>query len=636
MFIAPLTAPPTASSMLTSTSLSACLQNDDLPRDAMLCPGDALNAANLHQLLNAALPDKSRHKAAGWFDQTDFLLTRSHVDEDQDAYHNALFITIWKRWDFWLALPQDDAAPARANALTQAWTRLRHRAPPPLVDGLLRQFRSYDSAGQPGDWQPLQEAHAPAQALPACLQAWRQVIGYWRLAEGQRRAGRPLRDQLHATLTPARVQALTLLPIFTARYNDWSNPERNGWWEDEVWIGARQPGQREGRQWGRVLKLSWRNGPDAPGDEEDDAHACYQIDVTGSDAPPEGTAHPPGLRISYSQRQSDARVPLPLHAVPHMARLLGLFIHLEHRLQLAHARDLQALLTDAAMHDMPPPPALPRMPPFAAHETDAEVLGAQIMALSQDWQALGRAHAARMREHWERPPASSMQADEQHTPAPPADPRSAQAVAMLQLARAVHALADADLSGRFHRRFAFAPQAFAHLAARHGRAVDRLQWQADGRLLAHVAAADAGQAGAWWAVSADGWAITPAPAPAPDAAPEPQARSKDLLTAAPGKAADLAAPNTVAHGLNVYGDDQGDLHGMTEDGRAIWRHHVGGAILALAASADGNLLAVGTAGGYLVLLRKGSGTDPHLASTSRYYELRRFIFWRDAPGQLAW
>ena len=50
-------------------------------------------------------------------------------------------------------------------------------------------------------------------------------------------------------------------------------------------------------------------------------------------------------------------------------------------------------------------------------------------------------------------------------------------------------------------------------------------------------------------------------------------------------------------------------------------HH---SIRSIAMAPDGHALAVGTAGGYLVLLRKGSGTDPALLSTSRYAELRRF------------
>ena len=647
----------------------ALFQEPGLPVDDGLCAGDAMDAAQLRRLLQAALPDKSQHKAAGWFGQTDFLLTRSHVDEDQDAYHDALFITLWKRWDFWLALPPAENAPT--HALAQAWARLRSGVPPPPpgADGLVRQYRAYDSTGQPGAWQPLPAqagaGDAAAGALAACGEGWRKVLAYWRLAEGQRRAGRPLRERLHATLTPARIEALTLLPVFTTRYNTWSDPERNGWWEGDVWIGARQPGQQGGHSWGRALKFSWRNGSERAGDPEDDAHACYQIDLTPSDALPEGTAHPNGLRISYSQRQSDPRTPLPNHAVQHMQHLLELFTTLEQRLHAAHAQEQQALHSSGLSGDAPP---LPRLPPFAPHEADAEVFGPVLMALSHDWQAHGRAHAARVREHWLKqadaaeaaaalehgtePAASSAEAAAaavaaaavgdavpahgvapgaaaagtppvtvpppapvHFMPAQPTDPRGPQAGAVLQLARAVHALADGDLSARFHRRFAFAPHVYAHHAARTGHAVDALQWLEDGRLLARTEPVHPTQAPAWWRVSADAWALSPTAAPA-------------NLPA--------SCPAATVHGLRVEGDAQGDLHGLAEDGTALWRHHIGGAILAIAAAPDGHTLAVGSASGYLVLLRKGSGTDPALLSTSRYAELRRFIFWADASSPLAW
>ncbi len=139
------------------------------------------------------------------------------------------------------------------------------------------------------------------------------------------------------------MQALTLLPVFTGRYNDWWNPERNGWWQGDVWIGARQPGHQGSRHWGRALELSWRNGSEQPGDEEDDAHACYQIDLVEDDTPAQGTAQPPGLRLSYGQRQSDARRPLTNDAVQHMARLLQLFTDLEQQLYAANAREQRAL-----------------------------------------------------------------------------------------------------------------------------------------------------------------------------------------------------------------------------------------------------------------------------------------------------
>ena len=86
----------------------------------------------------------------------------------------------------------------------------------------------------------------------------------------------------------------------------------------------------------------------------------------------------------------------------------------------------------------------------------------------------------------------------------------------------------------------------------------------------------------------------------------------------------------------VRGDADGELLGLAEDGGVLWRHHIGGAICSIAPAPDGHALAVGTAGGYLVLLHKGSGTDPYLTSTSRYAEARRFIFWDDAPAPLVW
>ena len=604
--------PPT----MTDSSASSPIDVDTaaLPRDETLCPGEAMTAAHLRQLLRAALPDSSHRKAAGWFGQTDFLLTRRHVDEDQDAYLDGLFITLWKRWDFWLALPGDGAAAGTGNLLTQAWARLRHPAQPAPINGLLRQYRAYDAAGHPGPWQPLDAAHAGADTLQACTDAWHAVIDHWRLAEGQRRAGRPLRTQLHATLTRERVQALTLLPVFTGRHNDWWNPERNGWWEGDVWIGARQPGQQGGRYWGRALKLSWRNGSEAPGDEEDDAHACYQIDFLDDDAPASGTAHPPGLRLSHSQRQSDSRAPFTNDAVQHMARLLQLFTAMEQRLYAAHAQEQQALQSGQPSANGPAP-SLPRNPPFAPEETDADVFGPAIMALSREWQESGRSHAARVRELWAAQPGT-----QDATTPQPSDPRQAQAAAVLALARAVHGQADADLSARFQRRFAFAPGAFAHLAARNSQTVERLHWLADGRLLVHVVptAGAAHQAGSWWQVGSDDQGITPLPPEDWPQAPVAQHGS------------------TTAHGLIVHGDAAGDLYALAEDGSVLWRHHIGGAIRSIAPAPDGRALAVGTAAGYLVLLHKGSGTDPYLVSTSRYWELRRFIFWDEAAPPLDW
>lgn len=80
----------------TATAARIESNDTDLPLDDTLCPGEAMHGQHLRQLLRAALPDSSHHKAAGWFGQTDFLFTRHHVDEEQDSYHDGLFITLWK------------------------------------------------------------------------------------------------------------------------------------------------------------------------------------------------------------------------------------------------------------------------------------------------------------------------------------------------------------------------------------------------------------------------------------------------------------------------------------------------------------------------------------------------------------
>ena len=304
-------------------------------------------------------------------------------------------------------------------------------------------------------------------------------------------------------------------------------------------------------------KQSWRNGSEQPGDDEDDAHACYQIDLVEDDTPALGTAHPPGLRLSYSQRQSDTRRPLTNDAVQHMAQLLQLFTRLEQELYAAHTQEQQALQAAPPADSTDAGPALPRKPPFAPDETDADVFGPAIMALSQAWQSSGRSHATLVREHWAAQadgafPRTGQDAD---APAPPmlVDPRMAQATQVLQLARAVQALADADLSARFHRRFAFAPGAFTHHAARDGQAVGPLQWQTDGQLLVCVTASPA-MTQSWWQLSADGLHITPLSTP---------------LSAA--QATGIGASGNAratAHGLTLQGNDDGDLLGLAMSSRA--------------------------------------------------------------------
>ena len=293
------------------------------PLATALFADDALSIANVRAAVRCAAVGHKQYQASGWFGQTDFALCQRHVDADGDARDDSVYITVWKRWDFYLAV---EHVPAQRGPLARLAAALRQR-PAPFTPRLLLAYRRY-SAGAAGPWLPLDEG-TPPEALGACTRAWRGVLDYLRKAEGQARAGYPLWRRLQAELTPARIVAFTNAPRFTEEYNDWWDSDRNGWWEDDVWVGARQPGMHEGLPCGRALKLSWRNGNEAPGDAEDDAHGAYQADLD------EAREGPAVLEWTHAQRQSDTRAPLPRCAADHLARLLRIYAQLEHRLQAA-------------------------------------------------------------------------------------------------------------------------------------------------------------------------------------------------------------------------------------------------------------------------------------------------------------
>eukprot|EP01038_Epipyxis_sp_PR26KG_P003554 gene3554-5071_t len=77
----------------------------------------------------------------------------------------------------------------------------------------------------------------------------------------------------------------------------------------------------------------------------------------------------------------------------------------------------------------------------------------------------------------------------------------------------------------------------------------------------------------------------------------------------------------------------GYLHAISDEGQALWRHHIGSTISAIEASPDGETLWAASYGGYLVQLQRSeAGMDPYSISTSLYMETRRWIFWRDEVG----
>ena len=291
------------------------------PPAADLCADGAISVENILALVHTPVVGPRQYTASGWFGQTDFALCQRHEDALGDLRDDNVFITVWKTWDFYLSVQH---VPERAGwrARLAAAARLRRR---PTVPRLLLLHRAYDTAGQPGEWRALAPDTTPG-AWAACQSAWQGVLDYLRKAVGQHRARYPLYQRLQAVLTPRRIEALTSLPVFTERCADWWDSERNGWWEGDVWVGARQPCMHGGEPWGRALKFSWRNGTEAPGDAEDDAHGIYQIDVD------EARAGPAVAVFSHAQRQSEPHAPLPRGAADHIARLLEFYALVEERL----------------------------------------------------------------------------------------------------------------------------------------------------------------------------------------------------------------------------------------------------------------------------------------------------------------
>ncbi len=449
------------------------------PMEMDLFADEAISVHNIQAAVHTPVIGPKEHTATGWFQQTDFSLCQRHVDADGDQRDDNVFITVWKTWDFYLSVSHE---PERQGLLGRLATALRGRKAPTTAQ-LMLLHRAYRN-GVPGEWIALAPDTAP-EAWQACTRAWRGVQDYLRKAVGQHRARYPLYQRLVAELTAERMEAFTSLPVFTERYNDWWDSDKNGWWEGDVWVGARQPCMHEGEPWGRALKFSWENGDEAPCDDDDNAHGAYQINL---EAALDG---PAVVEFTYAQRQSDARTTLPRSAADHIARLRRFADAVETRVRTQHeqdqARQAEARRIAAAVQLLTTPPLAPHLP-------DAAVFPVELMTLSDQWQADGQDYVAAIRAHQlALDAAEARQGDgdteaENEDSALPSDPRKAAAATVLQLARVVNTHADEDLADRFRQRFAFAPDAFVRHAANAGSFIGPVFALDDGRVVARIGA----------------------------------------------------------------------------------------------------------------------------------------------------
>lgn len=456
-----------------------------LPLEPGLFADEAISVQNIMTAVHTPVIGPKEHTATGWFQQTDFSLCQRHVDADGDQRDDNVFITVWKTWDFYLSVAH---VPERQGLLARLAAAVLGRKLPTTAQ-LTLVYRGY-SDGEPGEWLPLAPDTAP-EAWQACTLAWRGVLDYLRKAVGQHRARYPLYQRLVTELTAERIEEFTSLLVFTERYNDWWDSDKNGWWEGDVWVGARQPCMHEGEPWGRALKLSWENGDEAPGDEDDNAHSAYQINV---EAALDG---PAVVEFTYAQRQSDARATLPRSAADHITRLLRFYGAVQLRVRDQHeqeqARQAEARRIEAAVHLLATPPLAPDLP-------DAAVFPVELMTLSDQWQADGQSYVAAIRAHQLALDSAEVQKgngdteeeqeeeEENEDSDLPSDPRKAAAATVLQLARVVNTHADEDLADRFRQRFAFAPDAFVRHAADAGRFIGPVFALDDGRVLARIGA----------------------------------------------------------------------------------------------------------------------------------------------------
>jgi hypothetical protein len=443
-----------------------------IPADVLI--GDAMSAENVLACVKSGLIEGDAVGADGWFGQTSFFIGKRRIDEDGDQRDDRLYICVWKTLDLYIGIARE-AVPEKQGFMATIKSVLLNRTEP-MHDVMHIQCRSY-TEGEPNAWSELNELDETTRA--AAVKAWRGTLDYVRKAIGQIRAGHPIAQRLQAEITHARVAALVALPLFVTKYNDWWG-ESNGYWHDEIWVGARQKCEREGKTYLRAFDLGYVNGNEAAGDEENDAIASYRLYEVETPTP--------GLTIEYQQRQSGGFSRLPSAAADHQLRLLRYFTGIEHVLIAAEQIEASARAERQRIADLV---VLLKAPPYAATTANAEIFPPELIALSETWQAQGRAHCESIKSIHAQHEAKSeeMPDDEDENFVWPVDARIETWPTALQLARVVSAHADVDLSARFRNLFSFAASAMHDGARDHGQFIGPLFLLDDGRVVTKVGAA---------------------------------------------------------------------------------------------------------------------------------------------------
>ncbi len=444
-----------------------------MPQATDLFQDEAISVENIRAIIGCGLVPSGENNAFGWFGQTDFVVSDRHDDDKGNRIPKRVYITVWKAFDFDLAVRRKPRGACLFRMIHYLISD-SHRAYAEYLDLTVRSYNE----GEPNEWKALVPEENPA-VWRICVEAWRGVLDYARKAIGQKRAGYPLWHRVQDEITPARVETLAVLPVFAERYNDWWDGHKCGYWESDVWIGARQPCVHDGETYGRAFKMAWENGDAAPGDPEDDANASYLISF--EDATEDG----PGLAFYLRQRQADDVTRLPRDAADHLARLLRFFPLVESKLLADHERETAKALERKRIEQTV---QLQKAPPYADSVPDDEIFPQELIALSERWQTEGRDYVEAIRAFQVRlEQAGDADDDEAEAEADvPSDPRKDTWPTSLQLARVVSRYDDAGLAERFRERFSFAPDAMRNRAMEAGQYIDPVFLLDDDRVVARI------------------------------------------------------------------------------------------------------------------------------------------------------
>lgn len=86
----------------------------------------------------------------------------------------------------------------------------------------------------------------------------------------------------------------------------------------------------------------------------------------------------------------------------------------------------------------------------------------------------------------------------------------------------------------------------------------------------------------------------------------------------------------------ILGDAYGYIRAIDNEGKTIWRHHLGSSISGMTISNDEQILWVGSYSGMLHKLNLGKGQDDHTVGNGNHHEEFRIFFWKTESKPLFW